>query len=87
MLMLEGLYTTPCSRMAVSSVAECDAGASSSARGAATVFWFFVLSSFSAAAARAAAAGVRILLGLAIPLITCRSAVRHTIVERLRTEE
>ena len=30
---------------------------------------------------------VFVLLGLAIPLITCRSAVRHTIVERLRTEE
>lgn len=50
-----------------------------------TVFWFFsyrfTLLPF------ALLLPVFVFLGLIIPLITCRSAMRHTIVERLRTEE
>ena len=83
MLMLEGLYYAILA-LALSFALSVTLGPVIGT-GCSTVFWFFsyrfTLLPF------ALLLPVFVLLGLAIPLITCRSAVRHTIVERLRTEE
>lgn len=83
MLMLEGLYYAILA-LALSFALSVTLGPVIGT-GCSTVFWFFsyrfTLLPF------ALLLPVFVLLGLTIPLITCRSAMRHTIVERLRTEE
>lgn len=83
MLMLEGLYYAILAL--VLSLALSVTLGPLIGTGCSTVFWFFsyrfTLLPF------ALLLPVFVLLGLAIPLITCRSAMRRTIVERLRTEE
>lgn len=83
MLMLEGLYYALLA-LGVSLALSVTLGPVIGT-GCTTVFWFFsyrfTLLPF------ALLLPVFVLLGLVIPLITCRSAMRRTIVERLRTDE